>query len=162
MSGSRKTAVGQMNQRGANMSVSGTIESVRRAGFVLAFAAGLSFVAGAVASSTAEARDIKMAFFASPKHPVWSRLMAPWGKSVESANVGLKLVGFPGSQIGGSPPGAFKRVVLAATGKKPGAELLECRFCSCDIILVAFGIADIDLRNPVSLCHSFTPLVCVD
>ena len=65
----------------------------------------------ALAAASADARDIKMAFFASPKHPIWSRLMAPWGKSLEGANVGLKVIGFPGSQIGGSPPGAFKRVI---------------------------------------------------
>ena len=67
--------------------------------------------AGLLSPTTAEARDIKLAFFASPKHPIWTRLMAPWGKTVTGANVGLNVVGFPGSQIGGSPPGAFKRVV---------------------------------------------------
>ncbi|MEK9644608.1 MAG: TRAP transporter substrate-binding protein DctP, partial [Alphaproteobacteria bacterium] len=39
------------------------------------------------------------------------QLMAPWGKDLESKNVGIKVLGFPGSQIGGKPPGAFKRVV---------------------------------------------------
>lgn len=68
-------------------------------------------LAGAALTNEAEASDIKMAFFASPKHPIWARLMEPWGKGVTDANVGLKVVGFPGSQIGGSPPGAFKRVV---------------------------------------------------
>jgi TRAP-type transport system periplasmic protein len=55
--------------------------------------------------------DLKMAFFASPKHPVWSVLMNPWGKRLTAGNVGLKIAGFPGGQIGGKPPGAFKRVV---------------------------------------------------
>ncbi len=75
--------------------------------------AAVAAVAGGIALAPvpADARDIKMAFFASPKHPIWSRLMAPWGRSLEGANVGLKVIGFPGSQIGGSPPGAFKRVV---------------------------------------------------
>jgi len=72
-------------------------------------------VAGAVAlaasSASADTRNLKVAFFASPHHPIWAKLMAPWGKAIEAANVGLKVTGFPGSQIGGSPPGAFKRVV---------------------------------------------------
>ena len=73
-------------------------------------------LAGGVATSAvnqaaAQSRDIKMAFFASPKHPIWAKLMTPWGNMVEGAGVGLKVIGFPGSQIGGSPPGAFKRVV---------------------------------------------------
>ena len=68
-------------------------------------------LAGAGWAATAEARDIKMAFFTSPKHHVWAKLMVPWGKGLEAANTGLKVVGFPGGQIGGKPPGAFKRVV---------------------------------------------------
>lgn len=78
---------------------------------VLAAAVAAGAIGGAALTSSAEARDIKMAFFASPKHPVWSKLMAPWGEGIKSANVGLNIVGFPGSQIGGSPPGAFKRVM---------------------------------------------------
>ncbi|MEE8333653.1 MAG: TRAP transporter substrate-binding protein [Alphaproteobacteria bacterium] len=72
-------------------------------------------VAGGVCLSAvnapAQAKDIKAAFFASPKHPIWSKLMVPWGKAIEAENVGLKVIGFPGSQIGGRPPGAFKRVM---------------------------------------------------
>ncbi len=60
---------------------------------------------------SAQSRDIKMAFFASPKHPIWAKLMAPWGDMIHASDVGLKVVGFPGSQIGGAPPGAFKRVI---------------------------------------------------
>lgn len=74
----------------------------------LALVAG---VAAFTAAAPASAADIKMAFFASPKHHVWSKFMAPWGKALENAGVGIKVVGFPGSQIGGKPPGAFKRVV---------------------------------------------------
>ncbi len=55
--------------------------------------------------------ELKMAFFPSPRHPIWAKMMAPWGKRVEAANTGLKITGFPGSQIGGRPPGAWKRVV---------------------------------------------------
>ncbi|MDH3232106.1 MAG: TRAP transporter substrate-binding protein [Alphaproteobacteria bacterium] len=55
--------------------------------------------------------ELKMAFFASPRHPIWANMMAPWGKRIEAANVGLKIKGFPGSQIGGRPPGAYKRVL---------------------------------------------------
>lgn len=74
----------------------------------LAMAGGIGL--GAIGGA-AQAKNLKVAFFASPKHPIWARLMAPWGKAVEAANVGLTVTGFPGSQIGGSPPGAFKRVV---------------------------------------------------
>ncbi len=79
------------------------------AALLIAVASGIGF--GAVNDASAQSRDIKMAFFASPKHPIWAKLMTPWGKTVQGADVGLKVIGFPGSQIGGSPPGAFKRVV---------------------------------------------------
>ncbi len=75
------------------------------AGAVGASALGLPTLAAA-----AEA-ELKMAFFASPRHPVWANMMVPWGKKLEAANVGLTIKGFPGSQIGGRPPGAWKRVV---------------------------------------------------
>ncbi len=68
-------------------------------------------VAAFAAIAPASAADIKMAFFASPKHHVWADFMEPWGKAMENAGVGIKVLGFPGSQIGGKPPGAFKRVV---------------------------------------------------
>ena len=75
---------------------------------VIAVAGGIGF---AVADAAAQTKNLKVAFFASPKHPIWAKLMVPWGKTIEAANVGLKVTGFPGSQIGGSPPGAFKRVI---------------------------------------------------
>jgi len=78
------------------------------ASLAFAFAGGMGFFAS---DASAQTKDLKVAFFASPKHPIWSRLMAPWGKKIEAAGVGLKVTGFPGSQIGGKPPGAFKRVV---------------------------------------------------
>ncbi len=59
----------------------------------------------------AGAKDLKMAFFPSPRHPLWSKMMMPWAKGFEKANPKTKIKGFPGSQIGGSPPGAYKRVV---------------------------------------------------
>ena len=71
---------------------------------VLAFAASVNV-------SPAGAKDLKMAFFPSPKHPLWSKMMMPWAKEFEKASGSTKVKGFPGSQIGGSPPGAFKRVV---------------------------------------------------
>ena len=81
----------------------------------LATAALLIAGAGAVgvsASATpAQAKELKQAFFASPQHPIWAKLMAPWGKAVDAAGADLKIIGFPGSQIGGKPQGAFKRVV---------------------------------------------------
>jgi len=79
------------------------------ASLLIALAGGVA--TSAVNQAAAQSRDIKMAFFASPKHPIWAKLMTPWGNMVESAGVGLKVIGFPGSQIGGSPPGAFKRVI---------------------------------------------------
>ena len=74
----------------------------------LAVAAGVGFAPAPVSAQTTE---LKAAFFASPKHPVWAKLMVPWAKAIEAENVGIKVIGFPGSQIGGSPPGAFKRVI---------------------------------------------------
>ena len=71
----------------------------------IALAAG---VAAFAAAAPATAAELKMAFFASPKHHVWSKFMAPWGKALENAGVGIKVLGFPGSQIGGKPPGAVQ------------------------------------------------------
>ncbi len=85
--------------------------AVRLMAGALLIAASGGIGMGAVNDAQAQSRDIKMAFFASPKHPIWAKLMTPWGNMVQGAGVGLKVVGFPGSQIGGSPPGAFKRVV---------------------------------------------------
>lgn len=59
----------------------------------------------------AAATELRMAFFASPRHPLWHKMMKPWGERVEMANVGLAVKGFPGSQIGGRPPGAYKRIL---------------------------------------------------
>lgn len=63
------------------------------------------------AAASAETKELKMAFFSSPKHHVWEKLMVPWSEAVMGEEKSLKFLGFPGSQIGGSPPGAFKRVV---------------------------------------------------
>ena len=79
------------------------------AALLLGAAGGIGI--SAINDASAQSRDIKMAFFASPKHPIWARLMTPWGNIVQGTDVGLKVIGFPGSQIGGSPPGAFKRVI---------------------------------------------------
>ena len=73
--------------------------------------AGIAATGIAGGATPVEAKELKQAFFASPKHPIWSKLMEPWGKTVEAAGVDLKVIGFPGSQIGGKPPGAFKRVI---------------------------------------------------
>ncbi len=75
------------------------------AGVAAAVAAG--FGSGAVAQT----KEIKMAFFASPKHHVWDKMMLPWSEAIMGQEKSLKFLGFPGSQIGGAPPGAFKRVV---------------------------------------------------
>ncbi len=82
----------------------------RRAALGALAAAGALFV-GAAWTAAAEARQIKVAFFTSPKHHVWAKLMLPWSREIEAADVGIEVLGFPGGQIGGSPPGAFKRVV---------------------------------------------------
>ncbi len=55
--------------------------------------------------------EIKIAAFLSPKHPVWARMMKPLGDKLEAANVGFTVKGFPGGQIGGRPPGAYKRII---------------------------------------------------
>lgn len=57
------------------------------------------------------ATELRMAFFASPRHPIWAKMMKPWGDMVEKAGVDLDIKGFPGSQIGGKPPGAYKRIL---------------------------------------------------
>ena len=72
-------------------------------------AAGLG--ATLLPASAAAATELRMAFFASPRHPIWSKMMKPWGDMLEKANVGLDIKGFPGSQIGGRPPGAYKRIL---------------------------------------------------
>jgi TRAP-type C4-dicarboxylate transport system substrate-binding protein len=74
------------------------------------FAATFAFSAS-LSVTPAGAKDLKMAFFPSPRHPLWSKMMMPWAKDFEKSNPNTKVKGFPGSQIGGSPPGAFKRVV---------------------------------------------------
>lgn len=84
--------------------------SVGVASILSAFAVA-SLMAVTTGNAFAQTKDLKVAFFASPKHPVWSRLMVPWSKKIEAAGVGIKVTGFPGSQIGGKPPGAFKRVI---------------------------------------------------
>ena len=91
------------------MKTSKSTKPVRLAGIAAAVGVAAALTAGV--SATANAAEIKMAFFASPKHHVWDKFMAPWGKELEAANIGIKVLGFPGSQIGGKPPGAFKRVV---------------------------------------------------
>lgn len=84
----------------------------RRTALAVSAAGALAFGAGLFAGSAQAAdKDLKMAFFASPKHPVWAGMMAPWGKTLSGAGAGINIVGFPGGQIGGKPPGAFKRVV---------------------------------------------------
>lgn len=72
-------------------------------------AAGLALAAGAV--SAQDTKTLKAAFFASPKHPISAHLMEPLSETISKAGVGLEVKYFPGSQIGGSPPGAYKRVV---------------------------------------------------
>ncbi len=64
-----------------------------------------------VPAGQAEARELKMAFFTGARHPIPRFLMIPWGKELTNAGLGLEVRAFPGGQIGGSPPGAFKRVV---------------------------------------------------
>ena len=43
----------------------------------LMLAAAGGFASSVVSDAQAQSRDLKMAFFASPKHPIWSKLMAP-------------------------------------------------------------------------------------
>jgi TRAP-type transport system periplasmic protein len=71
-----------------------------------------ALLAGAgVLSGTAQAQELKMAHFIGTRHPMASRFMAPWAKMISDANVGgLTIRLYPGGQIGGKPPGAFKRV----------------------------------------------------
>ncbi len=68
-------------------------------------------MAAASGAAVADNKTLKMAFFASPKHQVSTDVMQPMADAITKANVGLTVKYFPGSQIGGSPPGAFKRVI---------------------------------------------------
>ncbi len=79
----------------------------------LAAAAGVAatVAAGFASGVAAEMKELKMAFFSSPKHHVWDKMMVPWSEAIMGQEKSLKFLGFPGSQIGGAPPGAFKRVV---------------------------------------------------
>ena len=60
---------------------------------------------------SAAGAELKMAFFPSPRHPIWSRMMKPWGDRVQNEDAGIAIRGFPGGQIGGKPPGAYKRIL---------------------------------------------------
>lgn len=80
------------------------------AGAMVGTALAFTGVAGS-GTAAAAGKDLKMAFFPSPRHPLWGKMMMPWAKDFEKANPNIKVKGFPGSQIGGSPPGAFKRVI---------------------------------------------------
>lgn len=94
--------------------------------------------------SPASVADIKMAFFASPKHHVWSKFMASWGKAMETAGVGNTVIGFPGSQIGGKPPGAFKRVVKGIADGVPMGDIFIgvmpfwAAILVCAVLLIIF------------------------
>lgn len=68
-------------------------------------------VLGLPGLGAAAERKLKMAFFTGPRHHIPAKLMIPWGEQATNAGVGFKVDVFPGGQIGGSPPGAFKRVV---------------------------------------------------
>ncbi len=87
-----------------------TNKVLRRRFLGAGLAAGVIMAASAGAA-VADNKTLKMAFFASPKHPISARLMQPMADDITKANVGLAVKYFPGSQIGGSPPGAFKRVL---------------------------------------------------
>src|SRR5690606_8400913 len=53
--------------------------------------------------------------------------------------------------------GTLHRLRCAATRKETRAEPLECRLGGRDIVLVALGIAYIDMGNPVSFGHLLLP-----
>ncbi len=89
----------------------GMIKFATRSVTAIAAVAAIAGFAMTANVTPAGAKDLKMAFFPSPKHPLWGKMMMPWAKDLEKANPGVKVKGFPGSQIGGAPPGAFKRVV---------------------------------------------------
>ena len=46
---------------------------------VIAVAGGIGLTAVDAAAQTTE---LKAAFFASTKHPIWAKLMVPWGKAI--------------------------------------------------------------------------------
>ena len=70
-------------------------------------AAGLGF-----AASGAQAKELKLAHFMSPKHPMHVHLMAPMVKELAKASGGdLTIRIYPGGELGKGPAAQFKRAV---------------------------------------------------
>ena len=61
---------------------------------------------------SATAQELKLAHFMSPRHVMQTDVMAPWAEELAKASGGrLTVKIFPGSQLGGRPPGQYKLAV---------------------------------------------------
>ncbi len=71
----------------------------------IAFAAGFTV-------SAAQATDIKIAHWMSPKHPMDRFIMSPWAKDINKmSNGSIKAKVFPGGALGKGPVAQYKRAV---------------------------------------------------
>jgi len=56
--------------------------------------------------------DLKMASFVPPSHSIWTGVLIPWAKEVESKSGGkLKVSLYPSMQLGGKPPELYRQMV---------------------------------------------------
>lgn len=67
---------------------------------------------GAQIAASAMAQELKLAHFMSPRHIMQTDMMVPWAEELAKASGGrLTVKIFPGSQLGGRPPGQYKLAV---------------------------------------------------
>ena len=73
---------------------------------------GAAVVAGGLATSMAQAKELKMATFMSPKHPINKGVLPPLAKKIAAETGGsLVLKLFPSGQLGKGPVAQYKRVI---------------------------------------------------
>ncbi len=69
-------------------------------------------LAGVLAAGPAQAVELKLAHFMSPKHPMDRFIMRPWTKEIAKASGGALTVKiYPGGALGKGPKAQFKRAV---------------------------------------------------
>lgn len=79
---------------------------------VLALALALAVGLFGLAAGAAQATEIKIAHWMSPKHPMDRFIMRPWAKQLTEMSGGsLNVKVFPGGQLGKGPVAQFKRAV---------------------------------------------------
>ena len=73
---------------------------------------GAAIIASGLAVSMAEAKELKMATFMSPKHPINRGVLPPLAKAIAKETGGsLQLKLFPAGQLGKGPVAQYKRVI---------------------------------------------------